>query len=335
MALIAASGRLPFDLWAGLLSAFAGLIYMVALGPACIQRARSERRNYAVAIATLSGGLVVARLGGLALGGIVGCFVALALWYSGFAALFTRLMPPRMALRPTTGEVIRLVGRGSPLFVTSFLWVFYTTSNRWIASGALTPDDFIPFAFGANILTLLVGALGGLSALWYPAILQSLTRDGRLASRRIARDVTILVGVATLLSAGGAVCARFGIHLLFPHFVDAVPTIRVFLAAMPVLALSSWLMPVSLSAGRRPWIDGVLVYPLATAVLAACIVLLYRSFGVAGAAWASAASALVLTAMQLLLLVDAAVLTIREVLSIEAVAVFATIALSFLGWTLQ
>jgi O-antigen/teichoic acid export membrane protein len=335
MALLAAADRLPFDLWAGLLSAFAGLIYMLALGPACIHRARAERRNYAMAIATLSGGLVVARVGGLALGGITGCFVALSIWYLVFAALFMRLMPPRRKFRPTVAQVNDLALRGAPLFVTSFFWAFYVTSNRWIACGILGMGDFVPFAFGANILTLLVGALGGLSALWYPAILQDLARPGRGASHRVARDITVLIVAASVFSASGAVVAQRGVHLLFPHFEDSVPIVRIFLAAMPALALSSWLMPVSLSAGRRPWVDGVVLYPVATAVLTIGIPLLYVSFGVGGAAWASAASALVLTAMQLVLLVDANVFGIRESLAIETMVILVTIALSSLGLFLQ
>jgi O-antigen/teichoic acid export membrane protein len=327
----AAAGRLPFDPAAGLLSAFAGLAYMVALGPACIYRARSDRRNYAVSIAALSAGLAVARIGGLALGGIIGCFVALAVWYSAFAGLFMRLMPPQPALRPTSAQISGFAARGSPLFVTSFLWAFYLTANRWIASGVVVSDDFVLFAFGTNILTLLVGALGGLSALWYPAILEAFAREGRSTSRRVARDLILLVAAATLLSAAAAAAAGLGIDLLFPHFIASVTTVRVFLAAVPVLALSSWLMPMSLSAGRRPWIDGVVLYPVALAVLAAAIALLYASFGVRGAAWASAGSALVLTAMQLFLIVDAGVLSVRQSASLLTMISVATAALTLLA----
>jgi hypothetical protein len=334
MAGFAAADRLPFDLWAGILSAFAGLVYMVALGPACVYRARSNRRNYAVSIAALSAGLAIARVGGLAVGGIIGCFVALALWYSAFAGLFIRLMPPRLAFRPTASQMAGFAVKGSPLFATSFLWAFYLTANRWIASGAVGANDFVLFAFGTNILTMIVGALGGLSALWYPAILEGNARAGGSTSGKVARDLGLLVSVAVLLSATGAVGARFGIGLLFPHFIAAVSTVRMFLVAVPALALSSWLMPVSLSAGRRPWIDGVVLYPAAMAVLVVTIPLLYASFGVQGAALASAASALVLTAMQLFQIVDAGVMSGRQATALQTIAILATAGLSLVAWVL-
>jgi O-antigen/teichoic acid export membrane protein len=333
MASFAAAGRLPFDLGAGLLSAVAGLNYMVALGPACIYRARSQRRNYAVSVAVLSFGLVVARTGGLALGGIDGCFLALAMWYLGFAALFIRLMPPRAASRPSLHQLRALAGRGSPLFATSFLWAFYVTANRWIASAVISTDDFVAFAFGANILTLLVGALGGLSALWYPAKLEAFAREGR-SSSRMAHELALLIGGAAVLAVCGAVAARFGIGLLFPQFNESIPTVRMFLAAMPVVALASWLMPVSLSVGRRPWIEGLILYPVATAALGVGIPLGYAAFGVEGAALASAASGLLLSAMQLVLLVDAGVLSVRESAALEAVAGLATVCLGLLALAL-
>ncbi len=255
----------------------------------------------------------------------------LAIWYSGFAALFIRLMPPRSAYRPSLRQLRALAARGGPLFATSFLWAFYVTANRWIASAVVSTDDFVAFAFGANILTLLVGALGGLSALWYPAKLEMFAREGRSSPMRMAHELGLLVAGAALLAACGAIAARFGIGLLFPQFSDSVPAVRMFLAAMPVMTLASWLMPVSLSAGRRPWIDGLILYPVATAALGVGIPLSYAAFGVEGAALASAASGLLLSAMQLVLLVDAGVLSVRQSIALEVVAGLATFGLGLLA----
>ncbi len=301
---------LPFGLGAGLLSALAGIFYMAALGPSCVWRARSARRNYAVSIATLSFGLVVARLGGLVVGGLLGCFGALALWYLAFGGLFHLRMPPRPVLRPSLTEAAWLVVRGIPFFATSFIWAFYLTANRWFAAMLIEPDRFGQFAFSANIFALIVGAAGGFSAFYYPRIAELLAAGvAHSVSRRLAADCARLVGGTAALMAVGIVLAGVLIGTIYPLYLQGVASARILLVAVPPLVLASWLMPVSLSGGHCPWIDGVVVYPVATTLLGAAVFGLCRLAGSEGAAWASTVSALPLVAMQLAVLAHARILS--------------------------
>jgi O-antigen/teichoic acid export membrane protein len=333
LSLLAADGRLPFGYSVGLLAAFSGLAYMVALGPACLFRARSARRNYAISIAALSFGLVGARLAGLATGGLIGCFAALSCWYLGFALLFHWQQPLNRAFRPSFGEFLSLAGRGLPLFLTSFVWAFYLTVNRWVAASVALPSEFGDFAFGTNILTLLVGSIGGFSAFYYPHFLEKIARNGAFSgSRALAINCVKLVGGTALLVACGVVMADFGVRWVYPAFIGAIPTARILLVAAPSLALASWLMPISLSAGRRPWIDGVVLYPVAMGILAIAIPTFYARHGINGAAWASAVSAVALVAMQLCMLVGAHVLKFRAALMVLVATGGATAAIGSLAW---
>jgi len=309
MTTLAAFGRLPFGLMAGLLSALAGILYMLALGPLCIWRARSARRNYAICSSTLSLGLVIARPGGMIAGGLLGCFGALAIYYAAFGGLFHSRMPLRRALRPGLAQAASLVARGIPFSATSFIWAFYLTANRWFAVMLIPPEQFGQFAFGANIFALLVGAAGGGSAFYYPRIAEQLATSGAYAvSRRLSRDCIRLVGAMTLLVAVGVVLAGMLIGLIYPLYLHSLGSARILLVAVPPLVLASWLMPVSLSGGHRPWIDGVVVYPAATVLLGAAVFGLYRLAGSDGVAWASTVSAVPLVAMQLAVLAHAKIL---------------------------
>ncbi len=306
---LALLGVLPFRPGLGLLSAFAGIAYMVALGPACVYRARSARRNYALSCIALSLGLVVARPGGLLAGGMAGCFAALAAWYVGFAVLLHGRMAPRVAYRPTAGECGRLLARGLPFFATSFIWAFYVTGNRWFAASLIPRASFGEFAFAANIFSLLVGAAGAFSAFWYPRLSERIAQGGAYAaSGRLWRDCSRLVAAMVLLMAAGIVLAGVLIALIYPQYRLGVSTARIMLVGVPPLVLAAWLMPVSLSNGHKPWIDGLVVFPAATVLLGVAEHWLFRRYGSAGAAAASTVSALPLVAMQLGVMVQARLL---------------------------
>jgi O-antigen/teichoic acid export membrane protein len=313
LTVLSSHSDLPFGLVGGLLATLAGLADMVALGPACIYRARSDRADYALRIAILLSGLIVARLGGLMLGGLIGCFAAMAVWYLGCVFIFNVSMPLQWHARPTRGEMLSLLKQGLPFFLTSFIWAFYVTGNRWIASFLINGDGFGQFAFGANVFSLLVGAIGGFSAFYYPRIAERIASTGHFAqSRLLARDLSLLIVGIALVSAVGIALSGILIGFIYPKYVDGIEVARIMLVAVPPMVLASWLMPVSLSGGNRPWIDGVLVYPLATALLIVFMVLLAHRFGEAGAAWASTVAALPLIAMQLLVLNHAKIVSARD-----------------------
>jgi len=329
---LAALGKLPFGLTAGLLSALAGILYMLSMGPLCVWRARSARRNYAICCSTLSLGLVIARPGGMVAGGLLGCFGALALWYAAFGGLFHLRMPVRLALRPGFAEAASLVMRGIPFFATSFIWAFYLTSNRWFAAMLIEPEQFGQFAFSANIFALLVGSAAGGSAFYYPRIAERLAAGGPYeVSRRLSGDCIRLVGAMTALMAVGVVLAGMLVSLIYPLYLHSVGSARILLAAVPPLVLASWLMPVSLSGGHRPWIDGAVVYPAATVLLGAAVFGLYHLAGSDGAAWASTVSAVPLVAMQLAVLTHAKILRAADAAKLLGVTIACCAALAGLA----
>jgi O-antigen/teichoic acid export membrane protein len=331
--LLALEHMLPFSLAAGMFAALAGLADMVALGPVCIYRARTLRRDYAIRIAILLSGLIFARLGGLMAGGLVGCFAAMAVWYVACAFLFHRHMPLRAADRPRISEGMSLIAYGIPFFATAFIWAFYVTGNRWIASFLIEPDQFGQFAFSANVFSLLVGAAGGFSAFYYPKMAERIAGSARYAvSGVITRDLAALNVVTTCIMAVAIALAGFLIHLIYPQYFVGVGTARIILMAVPSMILASWLMPISLSAGHKPLVDGLVIYPLATVILGAAIVFLYRAYGDEGAALASTVSALPLIAMQLMVLRHARILKSRDCLILFATSLIGCVALGLLVW---
>ncbi len=330
---LASLRQLPFGLGAGLLSALAGILYMCALGPGFIYRARSARRNYAFAIGILSLGLCIARPAGLLAGGLIGCFLALALWYLFFLLLFHWRMPPRLRYRPSIAASLGLVAQGLPFFATSIIWSFYLTANRWFASDLMAPEAFGHFAFGANIYSLLVGAASGFSAFYYPKIVGRIASEAHFAlSRTLMMDCSkLILGVGGIVAIGILLAAPL-LELIYPKYYQGVATVRVLLVAVPAMAFASWLLPLSLSSGRKPWIDGLLIYPSATAILYLAIHLLKGPLGIDGIAGASIITALPLVTMQLLQLRHADILKTSALTVLLAVTILVTSALCLLVW---
>ena len=325
-------GALPFRPGIGALAATAGIAYMVSLGPACLYRARAARRDYALSVVALSAGLIVARAGGFVAGGITGCFAALLAWYIAFALLFHARLTPRRAMMPSLPQGGALLLRGLPFFATSLLWAFYVTGNRWFATGLLPREAFGHFAFAANIFSLLVGAAGGFSAFYYPRLSQGIASSAAFAqSGRLGRDCGKLVIGLALLMAVGIVLAGWLVGLAYPQYRLGVPAARIMLVAVPPLVLASWLMPISLSNGHKPWIDGLVVFPLATLLLGVSERWLFTVAGSAGAASASTVSALPLVAMQLAVLCHARILLARHAAALLAITVLASAALAALA----
>jgi O-antigen/teichoic acid export membrane protein len=327
---------LPFRLDDALLSGAAGLLYMTALGPGFIYRARSERWRYAVSASVLSLGLVIARPLGLVLGGITGCFLGLVLWYLVFTAVYYGKMPPRSAARPTFRGSLAFIVQGLPLFSASFIWAFYLTANRWFGARLMDPTEFGHFAFATNAYSLLVGAFGAFSAFYYPRIARRLAAESpRAVSKTIASDCVLLTLGSGVLIALGIVAAEPLLTHIYPRYGAAANALRILLAAVPVMALASWLLPLSLSAGRRPWVDGLIVYPAATAILSFAIWQLAAHLGVDGIAAASIVAALPLVVMQLIQLVHADVVSMRAAGQLLAVAATVSLALGTLAWVMR
>ncbi len=325
-------GALPFAASAGILSLAAGLFFMLALGPMAIDRATSRRQAFAAASVVVGLILAVARPAGMVLGGITGCFAALLACYAATAAALGRRIPLRAEGRPAARRTAGLLLLGLPLFATSFIWAFYMTANRWVVSFLAPPLDLGHFAFGANITYLIVGAVAALSQFYYPAIVGRAAAGGSFSmSRVVARDLSLGVAVIAVPAALGIVIGPLLIDVFYKAFSGSDGPVRILLAAVPTLVLSSWLMPLSLSTAARPWIEGVVIYPLALILLVAGTWSGYRLGGIDGAAWGMVASAPVLMALQLGNLRLARLLSSRDALRLLAVTALATVLLAALS----
>jgi O-antigen/teichoic acid export membrane protein len=327
---------LPFRLVDALLSAGAGLLYMTALGPGFIYRANSDRWRYALAGSLLSLGLIIARPLGLLAGGVTGCFLALAFWYLLFTAVYYGKMPPRIENRPDFRRTIAVIVDGLPLFSASFIWAFYLTANRWLGARLMSSSEFGHFAFATNAYSLLVGAFGAYSAFYYPRIARRLAAEPPGAvSRTICIDCTLLTLASGVIVAFGIIVAGPVLAAVYPKYSASVSALQILLAAIPAMSLASWLLPLSLSAGRRPWVDGLIVYPAATVFLFIATWWLADRMGTEGIALASVVASLPLVAMQLIQLCHADVVSRRDAAQLLAVAALASAALVSLYWVMR
>ena len=325
---MAARDVLPFGLGAGVLSLLAGLAFMLALGPMSMDRAASRRRPFAVASAVSGVILAVARPLGIMLGGIAGSFVGLLLGYGALAAVLARAQPVRLPL-PAARATGRLVAQGLPLFATSFVWAFYMTANRWVVSFLAGPLELGHFAFGANIVALIVGMGGALSQFYYPAIVRRAAAGGPFSvSGTVSRDLSRLALLLVAVCAVGIAAGPWAIRLAYPGFAGSEAPVRILLAAVPSLVVSSWLMPLSLSTAARPWIDGALCYPAALAILVVGTAAGFRLNGIAGAGWGLVASAPALLVFQLAALRLGRLLTDRGALGLLLAILAGTAALA-------
>ena len=328
---LSVAGALPFGLDAGILSLLAGLAFMLALGPMSVDRAASRREAFAHASAASGIVLAAARPLGIVVGGISGSFVCLLLGYAAIAAAVTRRHPVHRPL-PSARALARLVAQGVPLFATSFIWAFYMTANRWVVSLVAQPLELGHFAFGSNIVSLLVGTLGALSQFYYPAVVSRVAAGGRFcASRAVSRDLSLLALALAVICAAGIVVGPWAIRLAYPGFAGSEAPVRIMLAAVPSLVVSSWLMPLSLSTAARPWIDGALCYPAALVLLLAGTYAGLRLDGIAGAGWGLVASAPALLLFQLGVLRLGSLLTGRGALAVLLATLSSTAALAALA----
>ena len=294
------AGLLPFSAVPGILSLAGGIGFMLALGPMSVWRATARRGLFARWSAACGLVLAVGRPVGMLAGGLSGCFGLLAAGYAGLAAALGGTMPPRRAGRPGAGRVAVLLALGAPLFATSFIWAFYMTANRWVMSLLVSETDLGQFAFGANVVYLIVGTVAALAQLHYPALVARAAAAGPFGvSRVIGRDLSGLAVAVAGPTVVGLVAGPYLIDLFYPAFSGAEGPLRGLLAAVPSLVVASWLMPLSLSTAARPWVDGVVIYPAALALLAAATAVGFRLSGIDGAGWGLVASSVPLVAMQL------------------------------------
>lgn len=324
--------RLPFPFLPGFLSMLAGLLFMIALGPMAVWRATTKRSAFAGWNAACAIILAFGRPFGMLLDGLTGCFSMLAAGYAVLAIRLYTLAPLARADRPSAKRSLSLLAQGAPLFATSFIWAFYMTANRWVISFLADRVELGQFAFGANVVYLIVGAVGALAQLHYPAIVARASIGGRFSvSRQIARDLALLALAVALPTALGIVIGPHLIDTFYRGFSGSAVPLRRLLIAAPCLVVASWLMPLSLSTGARPWIEGLVIYPLALALLVGGTWTGFQAGGIAGAAWALAGSALPLMTLQLSNLRYIGLLKLADAAIIFSVASGATAGLAILA----
>ncbi len=193
-----------------------------------------------------------------------------------------------------------LLVEGFPLLITSLVWAFYLTANRWVMSYLVPQTELGRFAFGTNIVCLIVGAIGSMAQFYYPKIVRRFAAEGAFSvSYTVVRDFAVLAVLVSVPTALGITIGPWLIDHVYPKFVGSEAAVRLFLVALPSLVVASWLMPLSLSTAARPWVEGILVYPVALALLMATTRLGFAFGGIAGAASGFAASSLPLVALQL------------------------------------
>lgn len=300
-------GVLPFSAIAAALSLAAGIAFMLALGPASVYRASSQRRIFGNINIALMLVLALARPAGLLAGGITGSFLALALSYAALACYVNAGMPPDRAARPSVRACIALMMQGLPLFIASFVWTIYLTANRWVVSMAAGDVATGHFAFGSNVVTLIVGAVGSLAQFYYPRIIaRSAAGQAFCVSPRLARDFCMMVAAVTVLSAVGMALGPTLVQIFYPKFLASIPGVMRLLLAVPALSVAAWLMPIALSTATRPWVEGLVVYPVALLV-----VLVATRFGFATGGITGASAGLVVSAGPLLLLQLALLRSVR------------------------
>jgi O-antigen/teichoic acid export membrane protein len=245
---------LPFSWILGATALTAGLLGMIVYGPTSIERALSRRRQFGVLYAGGMSVLAFGRLIGVLAGGVMGCFavmagcyLALAI-YSHLGMLHSRERSAALAVRASFNE-------SAPLFVTLYAFTLLLTANRWVVASRADADSFGHFAFGASVTTLLVGLVGGITQLWYPRLVRHHAMGQTIiVSWSILRDMAVLALAAGSSSAVAIWASPWMIELVFPDFGSSLPVLRTILPSFAATTISTWLLPLLLATGARPWL---------------------------------------------------------------------------------
>ena len=261
----------------------AGAAFMMANGPVTVFRATSKIWEFTASALLLQAGLTAPRLAGLAVGGVTGCFAALALWYGLLAALLSR-SAASPAARPT--PLLPLLRLALPLFAFNACWEIYLSANRWISASLSSADDFGQFAFGANLAITGIGMLATIAQVRYPRILAQIGKNGSCAcSKLIEREAFLLCLVLSLGAALAIFVVRPMIELVFPRFETAVPVTRALAISCVPLSVVASILPIAISVSLRPWAHAARIFLPALLILLGAMITADRFGGITGQAW--------------------------------------------------
>ena len=300
IACIVAPGAAAVAWWTGGLPALAtglailaGAGFMAANGPVCVHRAAARIGHFTLTALLIQFGLTLPRLAGLSLGGVTGCFAALAIWYGGAALLLAR--PPK----GQTAKLSSLLAQSLPLFAFYGAWLLFASANRWVSWAVSRTDaEFGLFAFGAGFLMVGVGVVANVSQVRYPRIVAQVAISPDSGARLLADDLTRLALATALCVAVATPSAGWLISNLFPRYEAATASALALAASATPLAMVAWSLPVSISLSARPWRDTLAVFALPLLLLGPAMWLGERSYGLSGQAWASTLVSALLAGLQ-------------------------------------
>ncbi|WP_019904411.1 oligosaccharide flippase family protein [Methylobacterium sp. 77] len=282
-----ASGRFaPLD---AALAVIGGVLGMVAHAPTMIYRAASQHWDFTLLALVQQAGLTAPRLAGLVLGGVTGCFAALALWSVLLLALFGQ---PQRAFAWKIGPLAGMVRQALPLFVFNGLWLAYMTSNRWVSAFLSAPEQLGLFAFGANLAMVGLAIVGAVAQVRYPKLLSGVASTPEATSAMFEHEARrvglVLAGIALLaIFLTGPVIA-----LLFPGYEAATSaTIGLALSCVP-LGVVAWTIPMAMVLTDKPLVEALRLFVPALVVLVALIVVGDSYAGIAGQGWGCALAGL-------------------------------------------
>ncbi len=300
IAFVGAPAAAALAWWSGSLPAvatglaiLAGAGFMAANGPVSIHRAAARIGYFTLTALVLQFGMTLPRLAGLSLGGVTGCFAALALWYVGVALLLAR--PPK----GEPANIRGLLKQSLPLFAFYGAWMLFASASRW-ASWALSRSDaeFGLFAFGAGFLMVGVGVVANISQIRYPRIVAQLATAPETGAGLLAGDLMRLAMATSLCVAVAIPLAGGLIRHLFPQYEAATHSSLALAASAAPLAMVAWSLPVTISLSARPWRDALAVFALPVLLLGPAMWLGERSYGLSGQAWASTLVTALLAGLQ-------------------------------------
>lgn len=323
--ILSAAGALRFPWPFGVIALLAGALGMLMNGPSSIERARSHRAKFALLYAGGLAVLSVGRLLGVLAGGVLGCFAVMGVCYAALVVRpHWRLL--RLDGRPDAVSARAFFRESVPLFLTIYTYTLFATANRWVVGSQIDAAVFGQFAFGSSVVTLSVGMMGGMAQLWYPRLARRRAGGEVLAvSRRVLRDLAVLIFGMGAVSVAGVTLGPWLIAVFYPKFMASKDVIEVMLAGIPAFVVATWLMPLSLATGAKPWLDGVLIYVSALLTLVATTEAGFWLDGPPGAAWGLVVTMPLLVGLQLWRLHAREVLTRRDAALLFVLAVVATI----------
>lgn len=295
------------------LAAAAGAMAMIAGGPSSIYRATGQVWEYTALAFFFSIGFTVPRLLGFLIDGTTGCFAVLLVWYVAVVAMFS--LRPSRARRPRRARVpmMATLRAALPLFVFAGAWMVFLSASRWITAILSTPQDLGLFAMGSNLALTGVTTLAAIGDVRYPQWLTRLANhEAGAHSRSIEREAIAMSIVLACLVAAFVPVAGWAVHIAFPAYAAAAPSLVAFAIGCVPLAVFAWFLPVVIAYTPSPQRDAAIIFVPATVMLCLGMFAGNRIAGIEGQAWGCSVASVTTLASMALVMRRLGVLTARS-----------------------